>query len=457
MEIELFNTLSRQKENFVPIKEGQVNLYTCGFTVYDYAHIGNLRSYLFADILKRALLSRDLKVMHVENITDVGHLVGDGDEGEDKMEVGARKAGKSAWDIAKHYTQVFQKDLERTNVLPVDVWAPATDYIKEQIDFISELEKKGFVYKISDGMYFDTSKLSDYGKLAKLDLAGLRAGARVEMNAEKKSPTDFALWKFSPKDSDKQREMEWESPWGKGFPGWHIECSAISTKFFGEHFDIHTGGIDHIPVHHTNEIAQNEARFGHKVVNFWLHNNFLLVNGTKMSKSLGNLYTLDDIEKRGFSPLAYRYLCLGTHYRQTLNFTWEALEGAQNAYNKIVRSLANAKDNGNEDRAEAAKFSAAICDDLNTPQALAVLWENIGNQTLVYKFDEVLGLGLREAVDKLQNAQADIPESVKKLLQEREDARLGKDWGRADELRAQIEASGYKIADGADGPSLVPL
>jgi cysteinyl-tRNA synthetase len=455
MGIELFNTLSREKERFVPIKEGHVSLYTCGFTVYDYAHIGNLRSYIFADILKRTLTWSGLSVKHVENITDVGHLVGDGDEGEDKMEVGARKAGKSAWEIAKYYTEVFQRDLDKANVLSPTIWAPATEYISQQINFIKELEKRGFTYRIGDGIYFDTSKLSDYGKLARLDLSGQRPGARVERNPELRNSSDFALWKFSP--SEGKREMEWESPWGRGFPGWHIECSAISTELLGEHFDIHTGGIDHIPVHHTNEIAQNEARFGHKVVKYWLHNNFLTVNGTKMSKSLGNLYTLDDLEKRGFSAKAYRYLCLGTHYRQTLNFTWEALEGAQNAYGRIVRDLESAADEGEEGREEVLEFERAIYDDLNTPQALAVLWANTHNKKLVYKFDSILGLGLREAVEKLKEWRKNIPLQVLQWLDERERARLGKDWGRADELRAQIEKKGYKIIDEKEGPRLAPL
>jgi len=460
MEIELFNTLTRQKERFVTIVDGKVGLYTCGPTVYDYDHIGHMRAYIFSDVLKRTLIYAGYEVNHIENITDVGHLVGDGDEGEDKMEVGARKAGKSAWEIADYYTKIFQHDLEKVNVLSPSIWAPATKYIPEQIAFILDLEKMGFAYKISDGVYFDTSKLNDYGKLARLDIASLREGARVEKNTEKRNPTDFCLWRAH----DSKREMKWESPWGVGIPGWHIECSAISTKFLGEHFDIHTGSIDHIPVHHTNEIAQNEGRLGHKVVNYWLHNSFLTVNGTKMSKSLGNLYTLDDLEKRGFSPLALRYLCLGTHYRQALNFTWEALEGAQNSLNKLTRTLVSnsltslgvqiPKSSTNK---LAHDFNEAICDDLNTPRALAVLWDSLDYPELVYKFDEVVGLGLKQAVEKFRTKQADIPSKVLELAKFREEARMGKNWGKADEIRQKMADLQWGVEDSAGGPRLYPL
>ena len=456
MELKLYNTLTRAKENFISIQPGKVGLYTCGFTVYDYAHIGNLRSYTFADILKRALIYAGYEVNHIENITDVGHLVGDGDIGEDKMEVGARKAGKSAYEIAEYFTEVFQKDLEKSNILSPSVWAPATKFVPEQIEFIKVLESKGFTYKISDGIYFDTSKLSDYGKLAQLDLAGQKAGARVERNTELRNPQDFALWKSLTKE--KNHEMRWESPWGVGFPGWHIECSAISTKFLGERFDIHTGGIDHIPVHHTNEIAQNEARYGHKVVNVWMHNDFITVNGTKMSKSLGNLYTLDDIEKRGFSPMALRYLYLGTHYRQKLNFTWEALEGAQNGYGKLVRQLADTASpavapplGGGTAKSQ---FESAISDDLNTPKALAVLWQATDNPPLTYEFDKVLGLGLEKAVAEYKSAQSDIPPEVQKLVHEREEARKNQDWIQADILRERITFLGWNVEDSSAGPHL---
>ncbi len=466
MDIKLYNTLTREKETFMPIVAGKASIYTCGFTVYDYAHIGNLRSYIFADVLKRALMYGDTgdsgssvryEVKHIENITDVGHLVGDGDVGEDKMEVGARKVGKNVWEIAKFYTDLFVRDMKKSNVLMPDVLAPATKYIPEQIEFIQELEKKGYAYRTLDGIYFDTGKLASYADFAKLDLVGQKAGARVEENKEKKNKSDFALWKFSPREG--RRAMEWPSPWGVGFPGWHIECSAISTKLLGDHFDIHTGGIDHIPVHHTNEVAQNVARYGRKVVNYWLHNNFLTVDGTKMSKSLGNLYTLDDIEKRGFSALGLRYLYLGTHYRQQLNFTWQALESAQISYNKLVRQLIHHLEEDGPPPVHKLRqeFDSAMADDLNTPQALAVLWKSVHSPTLVYEFDKVLGLGLKEAVEKLRKNLADIPTSVSKLVAEREVARLGKDWGRADEIRAKIENLGYHVLDTDDGPSLSPV
>ena len=467
MELKFYNTLTREKEPFVSIEPGKVGLYTCGPTVYDYDHIGHLRSYIFADTLKRTLLASGYKVKHIENLTDVGHLVGDGDEGEDKMEVGARKHGKDIWEIAKYFADIYKGNLTKANVIHPDVWAPATDYIPEQIEFIKTLEQKGFTYKISDGIYFDTSKLSDYGKLAKLDIAGLREGARVEANAEKRNPTDFALWRFH----DGKRQMKWESPWGVGIPGWHIECSAISTKYLSERFDIHTGGIDHIPVHHTNEIAQNEARFGHKVVNVWMHNNFILVNGVKMSKSLGNLYTLDDIEKRGFSPLALRYLYLGTHYRQQLNFTWESLEAAQNAYTKLIPELAGLTEGRLPDSSRSLpsvptswlnKFENALSDDLNTPQALAVLWEMFKDTSLspadklatALEFDKVLGLSFGDRVTKLKTEQTDIPDQVRQLAEEREQARKAGDFTKADRLRKQIDEMGYAVSDSSSGPVL---
>lgn len=457
MELHFYNTLTREKERFEPIMTGKVGLYTCGFTVYDYAHIGNLRSYIFADILRRTLAYSGYEVNHVENITDVGQLVGDGDEGEDKMELGAKKLGKSAYEIADYFTKIFQRDLAKSNVLSPTTWAPATSYILDQIEFIKVLEEKSIAYKISDGMYFDTSKQSDYGKLARLDIARLREGARVEKNEEKRNPTDFCLWRAH----DGKREMRWASPWGDGMPGWHIECSAISTKLLGDHFDIHTGGIDHMPVHHTNEIAQNEGRYGRKVVNYWMHNNFLTIDGTKMSKSLGNLYTLDDIEKRGFSPMALRYLYLGSHYRQMLNFTWEALESAQATYNKLIRTLASYLEpevpSGTSGSSLVAEFESAIADDLNTPRALAVMLKAVQDPEQVYKFDEVLGLGLKESVQRLVESESDIPPEVLEIVNKREEARKNKDWSKSDELRSEIEKAGWSVKDEDSGPKLSRL
>jgi cysteinyl-tRNA synthetase len=312
MTLRLYDTYSRSLREFVPLNPPEVGLYTCGPTVYDYAHIGNLRTYLFEDILRRVLLFNGYAVKHVMNITDVGHLVSDGDTGEDKMERGSRRTGKSAWEIAAFYTEAFQADLERLNILPPTVWCRATDYIAEQIATIQCIEANGFTYRTSDGIYFDTSKLPDYGYLARLDIAGLQAGARVDMG-EKRNPTDFALWKFSP--PDEQRQMEWESPWGIGFPGWHIECSAMSTKFLGSFFDIHCGGEDHISVHHTNEIAQTQACEGTHLANFWLHGTFLQIDEAKMSKSSGEFLRLQSLLDRNIDPLVYRFFCLGAHYR----------------------------------------------------------------------------------------------------------------------------------------------
>src|SRR5215475_15526799 len=326
MTLRLFDTYTREVRDFAPLDPSEVRMYACGPTVYDYAPIGNLRTYVFEDILRRVIEFNGYKVNHVMNITDVGHLVSDADTGEDKMELGARRAGKSAWEIADYYTQEFRRDLTRLNILEPTIWCKATDHITEQIEMIRCIEAKGFTYPTSDGIYFDTSHLADYGHLARLDTSGLRAGARVD-KGEKRNPTDFALWKFSPRDQ--KRQMKWPSPWGIGFPGWHIECSAMASKYLGEHFDIHCGGIDHIAVHHTNEIAQSECCHGRPWVNFWLHGEFLELDKAKMSKSSGSFLYLDRIMADGFSPLDYRYLLLTTHYRSRLRFSYESLEAAK--------------------------------------------------------------------------------------------------------------------------------
>ena len=325
MSLKLYNTLTRKKEDFKPLNDKEVGIYTCGPTVYNYAHIGNMRAYIFVDILVRYLRYSGYKVKHVMNITDVGHLTSDSDTGEDKVEKEAQKEGKTAWDIAKNYEKAFFEDSEALNIKKPDIIVKATDLIKEQISFIQKLEEKGFTYVLNDGVYFDSSKIKDYGKLAKLDIEGLRAGERVDIRG-KKNKTDFALWKFSPKD--KKRDMEWESPWGKGFPGWHLECSAIGLKYLGEQFDVHTGGIDHINVHHTNEIAQGEALTGKTPAKYWMHSEFLLTGDTKMAKSRGNLVRVTDL---GVDPLAYRMLILQANYRDPLNFTDESIKAADTA------------------------------------------------------------------------------------------------------------------------------
>lgn len=478
MPLYLYNTLTRKKEVFTPLRKGRISFYACGPTVYWYAHIGNMRAYIFEDILRRVLEYNGYTVKHVMNYTDVGNA-SDEDMAEDKMEIGAKRDKKSAWEIADFYIAAFKKDAASLNIKKPTLCVRATDHIKEQIKLVEILEKKGFAYVIDDGVYFDTSKLSDYGKLARLDIKGLKAGARVEQAIGKKNPTDFALWKFSPKD--RKREMEWKSPWGKGFPGWHLECSAMSRKYLGEQFDIHAGGVDHIPVHHTNEIAQSEGAFDKIPARYWLHNEFLFIDGNKMSKSLGNLLTLDKIAEK-FNPLSFRYLTLTAHYRSPLNLTWESLEGAQSAlanlyqklreltketnpfwpWLKLLRALGLA---GKKISAAlklsaqyAEKFRERVNDDLDTPGALALTWQMLADETLtatakkelLMKFDRVLGLGLSKIKLII------VPAHVKNLAQEREIARQNKDWGRADELREQIAKKGWLVEDTPQGPKLTP-
>jgi len=443
----LYNTLTRSKDEFKPLKKGKVGLYTCGPTVYDYPHIGNFRAYLFEDVLKRVLKYNNYKVKHVMNITDVGHLTSDGDEGEDKLEKGSRREGKSVWDIAKFYTKVFKDNLAELNIIEPNTWCKATDYIKAQIKFARVLEKKGFTYLTSDGLYFDTAKYLGYADLAKLNLAGQQEGARVEVNIEKRNPTDFALWKFSPKNE--QRQMEWKSPWGIGFPGWHLECSAMSIKELGEEFDIHCGGIDHVPVHHTNERAQNWGFTSKETVKYWIHSEFLLVDGGKMGKSLGNLMTLKQIKEQGCTPMAFRYFSLQAHYRSKLNFTLEALEAAQNGLNNLIKEISNLDKPRGSFREFEKKFDEAINDDLNTPEALAVMQALLksdlpssAKRAGVIKFDKVLGLGLN-----VYKSEKKITAEVQSLIDQRQKARKNKDYQKSDELRKKIEDAGVKLKD----------
>jgi cysteinyl-tRNA synthetase len=454
--LKLFNTLSRKIEDFHPLYPPKVGYYGCGPTVYDQAHIGNLRAYLFDDVLHRALLHNGYKVTFVMNITDVGHLTSDADEGEDKLEKGAKREKLSVWDVAEKFTQLFKQDLAVLNIAEPDVWLKATDNIPEQIALIQKLDVKGLTYKISDGIYYDTSKFPNYGKLARLNLEGQKEGARVETNTEKRNPSDFALWKFSP--AGEKRQMEWESPWGVGFPGWHIECSAMSMKALGETFDIHTGGVDHIPVHHTNEIAQSEGATGMQFVKYWVHNEFLLVDGGKMSKSLGNAYTLNDLRQKGFSPLAFRYYCLGAHYRSKLNFTWEGMQAAQTALDQLTaRTITLGEADGEGTVEYEQKFFGAMDNDLATPQALAVMWDmlkssvpDVMKKTSLLRMDEILGLGLAKAKREV----IDIPIDVQVLVDERAEARQTKDWKKSDELRKQIEDAGFSVKDTADGQAV---
>ena len=479
MALYFYNTLTRKKEVFRPLKDKKVGFYACGPTVYWYAHIGNLRAYLFEDILRRVLEYNDYKVRHVMNFTDVGHLTSDEDTGEDKVEASARKEDKTARAVADFYIVAFKKDAQLLNILQPTVYARATDHIKEQIELVKILEKKGFTYKIYDGVYFNTGKLKNYGKLAQLDLANLKPGARVVRVSGKKNSTDFALWKLTP--AGVKRQQEWDSPWGKGFPGWHLECSAMAKKYLGVQFDIHCGGIDHITVHHTNEIAQSQAGYGALPARFWLHNEFLLIDGNKMSKSLGNLITLEKIT-RAFSPLAFRYLVLTTHYRSPLNLTWESLEASQTALNNLYQIIWNLKLAGAKNfwliklavklglatkkirgalktiKKYEEDFLQALNDDLDTPKALSIVWrlvddKNIlpaGKKKLLLQFDKVLALDL----DKVKIISP--PAKIKKLVAEREKCRREKQWLRADILRAQIEQDGWLLEDTAEGPKLKP-
>ena len=452
--IKLYNTLTRKKEVFKSLKDKSVGIYTCGPTVYLYQHIGNLRSYVFPDILKRVLEIEGYKVKQVINVTDVGHLTSDADEGEDKIEKAAKREGKTAKDISEYYFRIFRQDLKKINILEPNIWSKATEHIKEQIELIKKLEKKGYTYKTSDGIYFDTSKLKDYGKLAKLDIKGLKAGKRISVK-EKKHPTDFALWKFSEKPGT--RQQEWKSPWGIGFPGWHIECSAMSMKYLGETFDIHTGGEDHISIHHPNEIAQSEAATGKKFVNYWLHGAFLLFKGEKVSKSTGGLYTLSELEEKGYSPLDLRYFYLSVHYRKQLNFSFQALDYAKSSLQRLreIISKLDKKQKKNKKNIEAAykQFLEFLNDDINTPRALSYMWEILRENRLndsekyelILKFDKVFGLDL----DKVKEIK--VPKELEKLILEREGLREKRDWKKADEIRKKINKLGFVIEDTKEG------
>ncbi len=456
MSILLYNTLGRKKEIFKPLKKGQVGIYSCGPTVYSAPTIGNMRAYLFSDLLKRTLIYNKLKVKHIVNITDVGHLTSDADEGEDKIEKAAIKEGKKVKDVANFYFKTFISDLKKLNIIEPDKFPKASEHIKEQVELVKKLEKKKFTYWTKDGVYFDTSKLKDYGKLALLNVGGLKAGKRVDVG-EKRNKTDFALWKLS--DKPGERQQEWASPWGTGYPGWHLECSAMSMKYLGDRFDIHTGGEDHISVHHTNEIAQSEAVTGKKFVNYWMHSAFLTFNGEKVSKSSGGLYTISELEEQGFSAMACRYLFLQTHYRKQLEFSIESLEGARNAYERIRRKVVETKKEnhkGNDNSSKYEKeFLSAINDDLNTPQALKVFWAVLDDFNfspkkkikLLEKMDKVLGLGIKD----MREEKVKVPEGILRIIEAREQARKEKNWAEADILREQVKELGYLIEDSSEG------
>ncbi|MDP2585253.1 MAG: cysteine--tRNA ligase [Candidatus Levybacteria bacterium] len=467
--LKIYNTLSRKIEDFKPLNPPVVNMYTCGPTAYDYQHIGHMRRYVGDDILIRVLEFNGFKVKQVMNITDVGHLVSDSDTGEDKMEKGARKFGMSTWEIAKKFEKHFFNSMDGLNIQSPDILMHATDYIQEQIVFIQILEQKGFTYKIDDGIYFDTSKFPNYTKLSGQNVSELKEGARVGMVSGKKNPTDFALWKFSyPKGrsfdltqdtSLSRRQMEWASPWGLGFPGWHIECSTMAIKGSDtETLDIHTGGIDHIAIHHTNEIAQAESATGKEFVKYWVHHNFLHVDGNKMSKSIGNIFTVEDVIRKGFDPLSLRYLYLQTHYRQEMNFTWEALAAAQIAYKRLIEEVAKLKNPKIGCAEYEEKFLDAINDDLNMAKALSIVWELIKSDypdsakaESLLKMDQVLGLDLDIAREKVKQIKIVVTPEVQLLIEERNRLRRQGGYTQADHIRNKIKKLGFNIKDTEKG------
>lgn len=456
--LKIYNTLTRNKEDFKPIREGKVSMYSCGPTVYNYAHIGNLRTYIFMDIFRRVLRYDGYKIKGVMNITDVGHLMSDADDGEDKMAKASREQKKTPLEIAQFYTSVFFEDLSKLNIGKPEVIAKATEHIQNMISYVSQLVDKGYGYEIDDGIYFDISKFEGYGKLSRLNLEEQQAGARVEVNSQKRHPADFALWK----KAEPGHIMQWDSPWGRGYPGWHIECSAMSRKYLGMPFDVHTGGVDHIPVHHENEIAQNEALTGKQSVNYWVHGEFMLVDNGKMSKSLGNTYRISDLEDRGYRALDFRYFCLNTHYRKKLNFTFEGLDAAKSAYARLLLLLFKHKSSNEPTDKDLLKsyerdFEDAIDDDLNIPLALGVLWKMIKENKskdiyeLALKFDKVLGLSLDTAACDEEEPREDIPAEIVELCERRKAAKANKDYAGADALRSEIAAQGYTVVDTKDG------
>jgi len=466
--MKIFNTLNRKKEDLIPIEDNTIKIYSCGPTVYNYAHVGNMRTYIFMDSLRRVLKYNGYKTLHVMNITDVGHLVSDSDEGEDKLAKAAKAQNKTPWEIAAYYTDVFFKDLARLNIDVPEITPKATDHINKMIEFVQVLCEKGYGYETSDGIYFDIKKFADYGKLSGAKLDDQIAGARVSVNEEKHNPADFALWKKAPKE----HIMQWDSPWGKGYPGWHIECSAMSREYLGDLFDLHTGGVDHVPIHHENEIAQSEALLGKPAVNYWMHAEFLLVDNGKMSKSLGNTYTVSDLIEKGYSPMAYKYFCLNGHYRNKLNFTWEGIKSAQVSLNRLLEALKTQKDGKDQidDSLIAGwtkEFKDCISDDLNIPMGMSVLWiaaKNTAKSKKIYDmiidFDRVFGLDLENGVKNLENVASkedneEVPAEINTLVEQRNDAKKNKNFTLADEIRNKIKALGYSIKDTREGVQII--
>ncbi|MFC1727523.1 cysteine--tRNA ligase [Patescibacteria group bacterium] len=469
MKIKLYNTLSKKLEEFKPIKPGEVGIYSCGPTVYWNQHIGHLYAYVQWDTLVRLFKSLGFKTTWVMNITDVGHLTSDGDTGQDKMEKGAEREGLSVWQIAKLYTLQFLESLQMLNIARPDYLPRATEHIEQQIELIKKIERKGFAYQTETGLVFDTSKFPGYAKFANLDLKKQQAGSRVKVDHQKKHPWDFLLWVTN----QPKHVMQWESPWGKGFPGWHIECTAMSTKYLGERFDIHTGGREHISVHHSNEIAQAYGAFGCQTANYWLHNDWLNLKGEKMSKSKGKMYLVTDLVEKGYDPMHFRYLILTSHYRKGLNFSWEGLNSAKTAYEKLLEIVSGLQKNRGDNKIVTReslgktnnyreKFLQAMANDLKTPEAIAVIWEIVKSgmtaydkYDLILDFDQVLGLKLSQSLDKKN--EIEIPEKVELLGNKREALRIKEKWLEADQARKEIEKLGWQIVDTEAGPKFKPI
>ncbi len=463
MQVKLYNTLTKQKSDFVPLQGNEVRMYSCGPTVYSYAHIGNFRTYVFVDTLRRMLEYNGYTLKHVMNITDVGHLESDADEGEDKMEKAARKENKDPYEIAKFYTEAFFKDMDSLHIERPEIIAKATDHIGEMLEFAKKIVENGYGYETSKGIYFDISKLDKYPVLSNRNVEEQIAGARVEVDPEKRNPYDFAIWIKAPEN----HIMKWDSPWGLSYPGWHLECSAMSQKYLGEVFDIHTGGVDHIPTHHENEIAQSKGACGKIPAKIWMHGEFLLVDGGKMSKSLGNVYTITNLQEKGIEPLAYKLFCYTAHYRTKLNFTFEGAMASQKALNRLRESFLKHQA-GNEEIEDSKiaeykeRFLTAINDDLNMPLAMGVVWEAVREEKkspkiaeLLRDCDKVLGLDLANAERYLQaQTQIEIPEEILELLEKRKKAREDKNWELSDQLRDELREKGYIVKDTKEGMTL---
>ncbi|WP_392486278.1 cysteine--tRNA ligase [Haloimpatiens sp. FM7315] len=466
MNFYVYNTLTRKKEKLIPLREGEISMYTCGPTVYNFAHIGNLRTYIFEDVLKKSLEYEGSRVKHVMNITDVGHLQSDADEGEDKMSLGAKRENKSPYEIARFYEKAFFEDCNKLNIKKPTHTCRATEHIEDMINLIQNLQNKGFTYEVNGNVYYEIDKFKNYNKLANLSISELEAGNRVEVDENKKNPLDFVLWFTNSKF--KNHIMQWNSPWGVGFPGWHIECSAMAIKYLGERADIHCGGVDHIPVHHTNEIAQSEAFLGHKWINYWIHGEFLVLDNGKMSKSMGNFLTLNRLIEEGFDPLDYRYFCLQSKYRKQLVFSFENLEEARVSYKRLKERIysINEKVKNEENINEISikhykdKFKKEISDDLNIANAFTVLYEVLKDNSLkeaekiylVNDFDKVLSLNLLDfREEKSRNSEKPEETFITKLITEREDARKSKNWAKADEIRNKLLEMKVELIDTKDG------